>query len=170
MCGPNTSTKSKDGMLLSLNNRKLHTFHMLTSTPISQINYIYIRYTIFTQVVRVLVAAGASLLATNYGGWTALHHAAFVGHAALCELLVDEGAPVNVIADSYTPLRMARHEHISSATFGGGAVAAASTDGDERGGEDANGGTDEVWRRKGDFVSKGREACAAKIEAAGGLR
>jgi ankyrin repeat protein len=46
------------------------------------------------RLVELLLERGADVAAANVHGWTALHHAAYVGLPALVTLLLDAGAPV----------------------------------------------------------------------------
>ena len=58
---------------------------------------------------RVLLELGADIHAVSgIGGWTALHKAADFGHAELIDLLIEEGAEVNVTGGAnVTPLHLA---------------------------------------------------------------
>ena len=58
--------------------------------------------------VRVLIAAKADVAYVNkYLGLTALHRAAYNGHASTCRVLVDEGALLTAM-NGITPLELAK--------------------------------------------------------------
>ena len=65
--------------------------------------------------VRLLLKHGADARARTNAGLTALHYAAFKGNLTTVRLLLDAGAPVNVVDDrGFTPLMMAANSKTKS--------------------------------------------------------
>jgi len=58
--------------------------------------------------VRMLIAARANLDYSRKSGETALIYAAFLGNAAMCRVLVDEGASLSAVCNDQTPLELAK--------------------------------------------------------------
>jgi len=57
----------------------------------------------------VLIAAKADVAYANSNGMTALHWAAYKGHASICRVLVDEGASLTAVnSNGLTPLELAK--------------------------------------------------------------
>ena len=56
-----------------------------------------------------LLGLGAEINATDAAGWTALHYAAWNGHAETCALLLERGASINIKGNrtNRTPLQVA---------------------------------------------------------------
>ncbi len=72
-----------------------------------------------TEIVELLIAAGADINVKNRGGGTPLYDAAFRGRKEIAELLIAKGADVNAKGvDGITPLDLAttfRHRRTETA-------------------------------------------------------
>jgi Ankyrin repeats (many copies) len=107
--------------------------------------------------VKMLVAAGADLNATNDNGWTPLHWASKEGHEGIVAKLIAAGANVNARnVNDKTPLHLASYEGRE------GIVATLIAAGANVNAADKNGKTPLGWASY-----DGREGIAATLIAAG---